>query len=101
MNQHNVFETWRNLCTISCSHDTKPIFETIFNDKNSDACPFSSENKPILPHKANLCRTLSERNVDLSLPEKSQLILGSSHGDPSNPFRNLTLDDFAITESEH
>ena len=42
-----------------------------------------------------------QRGTSTCLSEKSQLILGSSHGDPLNPFHNLTLDDFAITESEH
>ena len=64
-NPDGIFETWRNLCKVSCISGTDPSIDTVFNDKNEPLSAFSSNEdtypKEFLPHKTSSHhRTLSE-----------------------------------------
>ena len=93
-----------NHCKTSCIYGTDPSFDTVFNDKNKPLSAFSSNEdeypKDSLPHKTSSHhRSLSEENIDLSIPESS-LSIESAHTTSINLFGRLSSDDFKITVSE-
>ena len=105
-NPDDIFETLRSLCKASCISGTDPSIDTVFNDRNEPLSAFSSNEdaypKDSFPYKTlSHHRTLSEANIDLSLPESS-LSIESAHTTCTsiNPFGHLTLDDFEINVSE-
>ena len=52
--------------------------------------------KPARPHG----RTLAEANIDFSLPDKTDACTRVINSNPSCEFGKLTLNDFAVTDSE-
>ena len=104
MNPQSFFDTWRNLCKTCSFQQEEPNFNTVFSDRNEHTSPHmacTTENSAT-KHPSNHSRTLSEANIDFSLPHKTP-----NHSprtiidfDQTNAFEKLNLNDFTITDTE-
>ena len=93
------FDSWRNSCR-SCSFDDKePDFNTVFVDRNGATVSSTTDDKVTKSARAH-CHTLAEANIDFSLPDKAHAFNRVVNSSPSCEFGELTLNDFAITDSE-
>ena len=95
------FDSWRNLCRICSYQDKEPDFNRVFIDGSGITVSVTTDHDdirttPARPHG----RTLAEANIDFSLPGKTDACTRVINSNPSCEFGKLTLNDFAVTDSE-
>ena len=94
-----LFYHWRNSCRLCSFHDKEPDFNTIFLDRNGTTVSSTTDNITTRSARAH-SRTLAEANIGFSLPDKAHACNQVANSSPSCEFGELTLNDFAITNSE-
>ena len=95
------FGSWRNLCWIFSYQDKKPNFNRVFIDRSGRTVSAATDHGDIRTKSARShSRTLFEANIDCSLPDKTGACTRVINSNPSCEFGKLTLNDFAVTDSE-
>ena len=73
----------------------------MFIDRNGRTVSPTTDHDDIRTKSARShCRTLAEANIEFSLPDKTDACTRVIHSKPSCEFGKLTLNDFAVTDSE-